>query len=169
MKNELNNNVLMVLIVILTVFIACIKLIDLSPNKNEPDVNKWEEWNQPWEQDKQDEKPVLPPKISPKPSNYQEAVKFAELDGKKVLVFFYADWCGWCDKFKEETLSNANVQQKLENYIVYYSNKDTEKELASKYGVTSIPAYIVLDSKERMKKRSKGYKEPAKFIEWLDT
>ncbi len=54
----------------------------------------------------------------------------------KVLVDFYADWCGPCRML-------APVMDKIgEEYNVYKINIDDEEELAKQYGIMSIPCVI---------------------------
>lgn len=58
-----------------------------------------------------------------------------------VLIDFYADWCGPCrmvgpavDELAREQAGNA---------VVAKVNVDESPELAARYGVTSIPTFIV--------------------------
>lgn len=39
----------------------------------------------------------------------EEAYALSQQDGKKILVDFYTDWCGWCKKLDKDTYSKANV------------------------------------------------------------
>lgn len=60
---------------------------------------------------------------------------------KKVLIDFYADWCGPCrmvSPFVEE-IAEENPQ-----YLVAKINVDDEPELATQFGVSSIPMLVVL-------------------------
>lgn len=71
---------------------------------------------------------------------------------KKVLVDFWADWCGPCrmlsplvDQVAEE---NANIK-------VVKVNVDEENALAMKYGIMSIPTLLVFENGQEVK-RSTG-------------
>ena len=67
----------------------------------------------------------------------------------KVLVDFYADWCGPCkgmnpvlEQFKESS-----------NVPLVKVNVDEEPEIAKKYGIRSIPCFILVeDGEEKVKK-----------------
>ena len=72
-------------------------------------------------------------------NNFDESIR----DGK-VLVDFWAPWCGPC-----RMLTPIMDEIKNEGYNVYKVNVDDNHELAKKYGVMSIPCVIYFkDGKE---------------------
>lgn len=82
-------------------------------------------------------------------ANFQAEVLESD---KKVLVDFWADWCGPCrmlsplvDQVAEE---NANIK-------VVKVNVDEENALAMKYGIMSIPTLLVFENGQEVK-RSTG-------------
>ena len=70
---------------------------------------------------------------------------FSELENneKKVLIDFYADWCGPCRMLAPiiEELAAEYPQ-----YVIAKINGDNEPELASRFGVFSIPTLVVLQN-----------------------
>ncbi len=60
---------------------------------------------------------------------------------KKVLIDFYADWCGPC---KMVSPIIAEIGQENKNIKVVKINIDDEKELTKKYKITSIPTLVVI-------------------------
>lgn len=60
---------------------------------------------------------------------------------KKVLLDFYADWCGPCRMVSPivDEIAEENPQ-----YLVGKINVDDEPELAQAFGVASIPTLVVL-------------------------
>lgn len=63
----------------------------------------------------------------------------------KVLLDFYADWCGACQMLRP-TLNN--LSQELQNVKFAYVNVEQNPELSQAFMVMSIPAlYLVEDGK----------------------
>jgi thioredoxin 1 len=60
---------------------------------------------------------------------------------KTVLLDFYADWCGPCRMVSPlvDEIAEENPQ-----YLVGKVNVDNENELALKFGISSIPALVVI-------------------------
>ncbi len=75
-----------------------------------------------------------------KKNNFEEEIK-----GKKILVDFYADWCGPCKML-------GQVLETIEEIDILKVNVDEFPELAQKYGVMSIPTLIYMEKgKEKNK------------------
>lgn len=74
--------------------------------------------------------------------NNFEDIKNSE---KKVLLDFYADWCGPCRMVSPlvDEIAEENPQ-----YLVGKINVDEEPELAQQFGVSSIPMLAVLENGE---------------------
>jgi thiol:disulfide interchange protein len=98
---------------------------------------------------------------------YQDALQIAKLQNKKIYLYFTASWCTWCKKFEAEVLSSDKVQKELDNYIFYKVDVDKEKNITSKYGVSSVPAHRIINSEEKTIKSGRGYKGEITFILWL--
>ena len=74
-------------------------------------------------------------------TNFEE-IKKSE---KKVLLDFYADWCGPCKMVAPiiEEIAEENPQ-----YVVGKINVDDCPELAIQFGVSTIPNLVVLNNGE---------------------
>lgn len=102
------------------------------------------------------------------PKTYEELIKLLDDPNKPLAVlFFSAKWCGWCEKMKKETLKDDRVIMALDKYVFYIVDLDKEEKVAKKYGVGGIPAYCIIDKREKPFKRGAGYKGPSSFANWL--
>lgn len=68
---------------------------------------------------------------------------------KKVLVDFYADWCGPCRMIRPiiEEVAENNVDVKITSV-----NIEDEEELAEKYSISSIPCLVIFENGEETKR-----------------
>jgi len=67
----------------------------------------------------------------------------------KVLVDFYADWCGPCKAMKP-TLEKYKESSKIPLLEV---NVDTENDIAQKYGIRSIPCFVVIEDEKEITRK----------------
>jgi thiol:disulfide interchange protein len=77
--------------------------------------------------------------------SYADAITVAKGQKKQVFLYFGATWCGPCKHMKETTLKDANVKNALTAYVVWMVDTDNDRATATKYGVSGIPAYMVVD------------------------
>ena len=77
--------------------------------------------------------------------NFEE-VKASE---KTVLLDFYADWCGPCKMVSPviDQIADENPE-----YVVGKVNVEQENDLASEFGVFSIPTLVVMKNGEVVNK-----------------
>ena len=61
---------------------------------------------------------------------------------KRVLVDFYADWCGPCRMVSPLV---DQIAEEYDEYLVAKVNVDEEPELANAFNVSSIPMLVVLE------------------------
>ena len=59
---------------------------------------------------------------------------------KTVLIDFYADWCGPCKMLSPII---EEIADEYPQFTIAKVNVDEEKELASHYGIMSIPALVL--------------------------
>lgn len=102
-------------------------------------------------------------------NNYSEALFKSEKTGKPILVFYTAEWCSYCKKMKSETLPTQEVSQALKKYILVYVNTDIDRSGLNKFGVKSLPSFIITNSKEEKLKSSTGFMDKNSFVEWLNS
>ncbi len=80
--------------------------------------------------------------------HYNKEEDFNEIIKNKVLVDFYANWCGPCKMLAMEIDKVAN---ELDIDIVKV-DVDEEEDIARRYGVMSIPTLILFENGQEVKK-----------------
>lgn len=91
--------------------------------------------------------------------NY-EGNNFNELIKEKVLVDFYANWCGPCRMLSPEL-------EKISDEIkILKVNVDDNQDLAREYGVMSIPCIILFDNGKEIK-RNIGFMPESKLRDFI--
>jgi len=92
--------------------------------------------------------------------NFDELIK----EGK-VLVDFYAAWCGPCKMIGPVIEEIANERTDIK---VIKVNVDEHGEIAQKYGVMSIPTLILFNN-GNVEKQNVGFIPKENILELIDT
>jgi thiol-disulfide isomerase/thioredoxin len=100
-------------------------------------------------------------------SSYDEAVKIAKKDKKKIFLYFGASWCAPCQAMKK-MFKEKEVKEKLDKFVVLIVDVDENPTLKKKYKVKSIPDYRILNSDLEVEKKFVGGQTKYKFAKWLD-
>ena len=95
--------------------------------------------------------------------HYSNEEDFNEIIKNKVLVDFYADWCGPCKMLAMEIEKAAS---EIDIDIVKV-NVDEEEDIARKYGVMSIPTLILFENGQELKKTI-GFMPKDKIKEFIE-
>ncbi len=88
-----------------------------------------------------------------KEEDFQNSIK------DKVLVDFYADWCGPCKR-------QGVILEEINNIDVLKVNVDLFGNIARSYGIMSIPTLILFSDSQEIKKEI-GFKTKEEIEEML--
>ena len=82
-----------------------------------------------------------------------------EINKEKVLVDFYADWCGPCKRLMP-------ILEDIKDIDILKVNVDSFGDLSRSFGIMSIPTLILFDNKKEIKK-SIGFKTREEILDMI--
>jgi thioredoxin 1 len=74
-----------------------------------------------------------------------------DLQGKKVLVDFFATWCGPCKMVAKQL---EKYQEEIDDVEVIKINVDQYPEISQEYGIRSIPTLFYMEGGEIIDRRT---------------
>ena len=96
------------------------------------------------------------------------------------MLYFTADWCGWCRKMEDETFTNTNVIQIIgESYnvcwmnissdsmVVYMDTTMSINDVKINYTIPGTPTMVILDRKGNYLSKIIGYQDAETFAATL--
>lgn len=91
--------------------------------------------------------------------NFKDVVQ-----GEKVLVDFYADWCGPCKMLSPVLEEIGNERSSVKIVKV---NVDEEESIAREYGIMSIPTLLLFEN-GALKKSQTGFLPKELVLEFME-
>ena len=93
------------------------------------------------------------------------AFNASQTQNRPLIIIFDQDSCVYCDIFKQEVLSNVDVQNQLnENFVVLLVDVNRHPDIAQKYSIFGTPAIIFLDSAGKIINKIEGCPDASGFL-----
>jgi uncharacterized protein YyaL (SSP411 family) len=100
-------------------------------------------------------------------TDFDDGLYKAKVENKVMLIYFYAEWCGWCTKLVQETLDNQKIALFLnEQFVCLKSDIDQNPSLAENYQNQIVPTTVFISSNREELGRIEGYLPPEQFLEY---
>ncbi|MFP5246257.1 MAG: thioredoxin family protein [Thermoanaerobaculia bacterium] len=99
------------------------------------------------------------------------AQKTAKEKNQLILVDMFAEWCGWCHRFEKEVFPSKAFQDATKDIVLLRLDTEDGKEgtqMARKFGITSLPTFLLLTPDLTAAGLIRGYAPPDKFVAMLD-
>ncbi len=103
-----------------------------------------------------------------------QVLEQASANNQWVMLDFYADWCISCKEMEAYTFTDANVRNKLSDFILIQAdvtkNSDDDKSLLKRFNLIGPPAILFFspDKLERKSSRVIGFQNSDKFISGIN-
>lgn len=114
-----------------------------------------------------------PPPPSPRwEKSFDEAQKKARRLGRPIVVDFWAEWCGWCERLDRSTYADPLVLERAQDFVavkVDTEGSHREVEVAVAYEVTSLPTILFLSPEGRQLWRVNGFQGASPFARTMDS
>ena len=104
-------------------------------------------------------------------AGYARALELQREKKIPLVVYFYADWCPYCQELDRDYLPAAPVQQYLRGVIKVRIDPEqgpAEEEIAEQYRVTGYPAFFVMGTSTSLPRKVHPFRRgknltPAEF------
>jgi len=111
---------------------------------------------------------------------YDEGLRIAKRDGKRVFAYFGRYGCGFCDKTNKESFSNAEIRKLYtEHYVLVYVDAEsgrrlqlpsgetiTEMELGAMMKTLVTPYFLFLEPDGQVIHKAPGFQTVQSFLEF---
>ena len=101
-------------------------------------------------------------------TDFDGALSEAQIQNKSISLIFDQDSCVYCEIFKDDVLSNRDIQKELnEKCVVVLVDINKNPDIAEKYDVYGTPTVQFLDSNGGEITKIEGYVDSNEFSKAL--
>lgn len=90
-------------------------------------------------------------------NSYSSGLALAKREGKKQMIYFYTDWCEWCQKMEKETFADEELVRFLKKFVPVKINGDKDKQTLKKFAISGYPTIVFTDREENVMEKIVGF------------
>lgn len=110
---------------------------------------------------------TLPAEIVQWETSVDKAREVSQREGRPLLLYFSATWCGPCRQMKHGAFADPRVKEALQAWVAVKVDIDAQPEVARQYAVEAVPTFVLLDSAGKPANRSVGGMSADDLLGWL--
>ena len=99
-------------------------------------------------------------------SGYEDALRQRQATAAPMVVYFFADWCGYCKQIDRELFSSAEVERYFSRSVfrvrINPEESDADRDLAARFGVDGYPSFFVVPAGSNEPDRCSLFRRGAK-------
>lgn len=100
--------------------------------------------------------------------DYKVAISKAKEEKKDLMLLLITNYCPWCKKFEQRTLSNSEINAKVHKKFVPLILNREEKNFPAQFDSSRIPVvYFVNYKDEKIYETSVGFQSKEDFSTYL--
>lgn len=99
--------------------------------------------------------------------NFTEGIALAAVQGKPVMLDFYADWCYWCRVLDARVYSDPRVVSASSDFVAVKEEVTGDSPFIDRYSVYYLPLVLWLDPNGTTLVRLDGYVDTPTFLEYM--
>lgn len=96
------------------------------------------------------------------------AFSLAKKEHKNVMVFVEGENCSWCKKMKHRTLSDAEVEKRLEKFVVVKVMREDPSAMAILPQIQGVPTIFFMKANKDVLEEVVGYFNVEDFISYIN-
>jgi len=101
-------------------------------------------------------------------TDLDSAISTAQKEHKNIMVMVKSTHCGWCKKMQEHTLTDKNVEKKLEKFVLVEIMREDGKTMAKLPQVKGVPTIFFMKENKAIIEDVVGYFNVEDFTSYIN-